>query len=185
MQLSPSTWFSFRGWVPVPLLVAQVALCGPNGGNWLVFGVLLGVGEAVRLWAAGVIGRQYRTRGSGVGTLATAGPYAHVRNPLYIGNGLQWVGLGAYSGLGWALAWGVSAVLLYRCIVPWEEQQVREAWPLEFERWSGEVPAWIPRVSAYGGNGGSFSLAQALRSERSTLLVWLLVVLVLAVAPRI
>ncbi|MEE2749793.1 MAG: methyltransferase [Myxococcota bacterium] len=166
--------------MPVPLLVAQVSLAGPGSGNWVFFGAFLLLGEAIRLWAAGVIGRQYRTRGSEVGSLATGGPYGHVRNPLYIGNTFQWVGLGGFSGPLWALAWLLCAVGLYRSIVPWEEQQVRAAWPLEFERWSREVPAWIPRVRAYGERGTRFSLAQALRSERSTLLVWLGVVALLA-----
>ena len=180
MQIGPSTWFSLRGWVPVPLLAAQVCLSGSDTGNWHIFLALLGVGEAIRLWAAGVIGRGYRTRDSSVGDLATAGPYAYVRNPLYIGNGLQWFGLGAFSGLGWALIWLFAAVVLYRCIVPWEEQQVRAAWPLEFERWSREVSAWIPRWSAHEGTVAVYSLQKALRSERSTFAVWLGVIVLLA-----
>jgi len=176
MRINPSTWFAWRGWVPVPLLAAQLLLASPQTAHWGLFLGLVGAGEILRLWAAGFIGRRYRTRDSTVGALVTSGPYAYVRNPLYLGNTLQWLGLGAFSGLLWALVWGVCAGLLYRVIVPWEEGQLRAAWPKEFEQWSQQVHGWWPKRRGGECSHERFRFSQSLRSERSTLLVWLAVI---------
>ena len=159
----------------MPLLVLQLLFADRETAHWGLFLGLVGMGEVLRLWAAGFIGRRYRTRDSTVGELVRSGPYACVRNPLYLGNALQWVGLGAFSGLVWALVWGLCAGLLYRVIVPWEEGQLRAAWPQQFEAWSQQVHAWWPKVSVAEGSQVGFRFGQALRSERSTLLVWLAV----------
>lgn len=164
----------------MPLLVVQLVFSSPGFMHPWVFGGLVGGGELLRLWAAGVIGRQSRTNDASVGVLATGGPYALVRNPLYIANTVQWVGLGAAGGVWWACAWLVMAVLLYSRVVPWEEKQLCAAWPVEFEQWASVVNAWRPsRPAGRAGNHG-FSLRRALRSERSTLLVWAGITVLLA-----
>src|SRR6185295_19801094 len=81
--------------------ILVVALARPTPTS-LVAGALLAVaGEAVRLWASGHIDK---TR-----ALATGGPYAHTRNPLYLGSLLLALGVAVAS----ASVWVVVAVCVY------------------------------------------------------------------------
>jgi hypothetical protein len=105
------------------------------------------------------------------------GPYAIVRNPLYIGNLCLWAGLGV---LLWP--WALVAPLLlgaeYLFIVRWEEHNLRSQLGAPYDAYCARVSRWLPRPSAAGGLG-RWDGRMALRSERSTLLV---IVLTLAVA---
>jgi protein-S-isoprenylcysteine O-methyltransferase Ste14 len=166
--------FRYRGLVPVPLLGVQWALSEP--ANWEVYWLGLGLGELLRLWAAGHISRSSRTRGPEVDSLVVRGPYAHVRNPIYLGNMMQWIGLGALCGPGWAAAWVVLGAALYRTLVPWEEEQLARAWPEQFNYWANSVPRWTPHLEA-GGMPPRMTKTRwrpgvAFASEWGTLLMW-------------
>ena len=47
------------------------------------------------------IGAISRTRSERLGPLIDSGPFAHVRNPLYIGNVLLWIGFALSAKLPW------------------------------------------------------------------------------------
>jgi hypothetical protein len=92
--------------------------------------------------------------------LATTGPYAHTRNPLYLGSLLM--------GFGFAVAarsWWVVVVLvgmffsIYVPVIRGEETFLREKFP-EFEEYAKRVPRMVPRFTAarYGDDGGEFSI---------------------------
>jgi protein-S-isoprenylcysteine O-methyltransferase Ste14 len=91
--------------------------------------------------------------------LATSGPYAYTRNPLYLGSLL--------IGIGFAVAarsWWVGAVLvvmffaIYLPVIRGEEKFLREEFP-EFEEYARCVPRMFPRVTpARGQDGGGFSM---------------------------
>ena len=50
-------------------------------------------GLAIRMWAAGFAGRHTRSEQIEGSKLATTGPYAHLRNPIYLGSALLGVGM--------------------------------------------------------------------------------------------
>src|SRR5207237_2659474 len=81
--------FQHRTPIPVPLAVALLLIPGQHVSNPKVFdasgAVLVAAGEWIRLWAVRHIGVISRTRSDRVGPLVSTGPFAHVRNPLYIG----------------------------------------------------------------------------------------------------
>lgn len=58
--------------------------------------VLLGL--SIRFWAAGYIKHHRVDRIVNTPTLVTGGPYAHVRNPLYLANRLIALGFCVMSG---------------------------------------------------------------------------------------
>jgi protein-S-isoprenylcysteine O-methyltransferase Ste14 len=89
--------------------------------------------------------------------LATSGPYAYTRNPLYLGSLL--------IGLGFALAsrsWWVVVVLIamffaiYVPVIRGEEKFLREKFP-EFEEYARRVPRMFPRIGRSSEGGGRFS----------------------------
>lgn len=120
------------------------------------------LGEAVRCWAVGYSG--VTTRGDHVEApaLVTAGPYAYVRNPLYVGNFITAAGFAfAFTGknslparLGLiGLSLGTMAAV-YATIIPHEEQFLRSEFGADFERYCERVPPLIPlQEPAHDGTG--------------------------------
>src|SRR5689334_2271776 len=92
--------FKFRSWTPVPvlgLLALELARTrgqpGPGGPSWDAALDALGlavaaVGQALRFYTLGQVPEGTSGQGAVLEavTLNTRGPYAHVRNPLYLGN---------------------------------------------------------------------------------------------------
>jgi protein-S-isoprenylcysteine O-methyltransferase Ste14 len=98
------------------------------------------LGLALRAWAAGHLEKNL--------ALAGSGPYARVRNPLYLGTLTAAAGL-AIAARRWELAALFAAVfgLVYLPVVELEEQHLRELFP-EFEDYARRVPRLIPSLSA-------------------------------------
>lgn len=102
-------------------------------------------GELVRLWAVRHIGVISRTRSDRLGPLIATGPFGLVRNPLYTGNVLLWVGFTVSAGLLW-LAPVVIAVLgvEYHAIVRWEERLLEARIGKAYGIYARRVPRWNP-----------------------------------------
>ena len=97
-------------------------------------------------------------------TLATSGPYAHVRNPLYLGSLILGVGF-AWAGARWWL--GATFVVLYLAIylptIVFEERYLRPRFP-DFDAYAAAVPRLVPRPTpARLGGAGDFSRALYLK----------------------
>jgi protein-S-isoprenylcysteine O-methyltransferase Ste14 len=90
--------------------------------------------------------------------LTATGPYAHTRNPLYLGSMLIAAGF-AVALLSWpvALALVIGFALIYVPVIASEERFLRATFP-GFEAYCRSVPRLIPRlkpVPQTGGQGGS------------------------------
>lgn len=138
------------------LLTAPAALLAAFGRP-SAFSIAVGLptalaGELLRCWAVGYSGET--TRGDRVAApkLTTSGPYAYVRNPLYLGNFITALGFTiAFTGkntLPTKLALGTTALgtmaALYAAIVPHEERYLRERFGDEFDRYCERVPRLLP-----------------------------------------
>ena len=89
--------------------------------------------------------------------LATSGPYAYTRNPLYLGSLLIGLGFAAASRSLWVIV--VLVVMFFAIYVPvirGEEKFLREKFP-EFEEYTRRVPRLFPRIGRASEGGGSFS----------------------------
>ena len=148
---------------------------GQVDARWvLVIGPLLAaVGEGVRLWAVRHIGTISRTRTTRYGPLIAAGPYAIVRNPLYVGNWFLWTGFAVWSGLLWMLpvAW-VIFVIQYRAIARWEGSFLRGIYKDAYDDYARHVRAWVPRWPPHAASsaGPLHPWSAVFFSERGTLL---------------
>ena len=98
--------------------------------------------------------------------LAVTGPYAHTRNPLYLGSMLIAAGFDV-ALLSWpvALVLAVGFAVIYVPVIASEERFLRSAFP-GFDEYCQQVPRLIPRLTPAlqpntksGAGAGSFSLS--------------------------
>lgn len=118
-------------------------------------------GELLRCWAVGYSGVTTRNDAVIAPELVTAGPYAYVRNPLYIGNFITAAGFAiAFTGGNpaatraalIAVALG-TMIAVYATIIPHEEQFLRGRFGESFVRYCNEVARIIPRKRAAAPQG--------------------------------
>jgi protein-S-isoprenylcysteine O-methyltransferase Ste14 len=96
------------------------------------------MGLALRAWAAGCLAKDRR--------LATGGPYAHTRNPLYLGTLLVAAGLSLAASSPWLGAlFAVVFLVVYLPVIQLEEQHLRRLFP-EYADFAQRVPALWPRL---------------------------------------
>ena len=89
--------------------------------------------------------------------LATSGPYAYTRNPLYLGSLLMGLGFAVAARSWWVgVALVVMFVAIYLPVIRDEEAFLRQKFP-EFEEYARRVPRMLPRVVAHsdGGEGAA------------------------------
>jgi protein-S-isoprenylcysteine O-methyltransferase Ste14 len=142
-----------------------LAACGKPSGFSIATGLPLAfAGEAVRMWAVGYSG--VTTRGDTVTApaLVTAGPYAYVRNPLYVGNVMTAAGFAlAFTGKNSApvrlalVAGSLAAMLgIYAIVVPHEERYLRATFGAAFDDYVARVPRVVPSLEPAEPQEGSY-----------------------------
>ncbi len=183
--------FNNRSYTPIPLFLALIWLARPTGRSLLAGILFCVVGEVVRIWAVRHAGGATRTT-SGVGgdVLVTSGPYAHVRNPLYLGNFLNLIGLcvAAWAWMPWFLLLALALFLVqYGLIISLEEEYLRGRFGKQYAEYAANVPRVLPRLSPWGRGqqGAPDSLGRAIRTERSTLLTLTLVLLLVVLRWKV
>lgn len=138
------------------------------GWNSLALGIPVAlIGALIRGWASGHLRKNAE--------LATAGPYAHTRNPLYFGSFVMAVGCAIAGGIWWLAAW----LILFFLIIYWPVMQAESAhmktlFGDDYAKWSVNVPLFIPRLSAYqSGQNRSFDFGQYLHHREWRALIGL------------
>ncbi len=93
--------------------------------------------------------------------LTTTGPYAHVRNPIYIANTAMLIGLTVISELLWflpvMLAW---CAVVYTFVVRREEAHLLEKYGRPYADFLASTPRWLPRL--HGRDTGPIRVRQFL-----------------------
>ncbi|HEY1977474.1 MAG TPA: isoprenylcysteine carboxylmethyltransferase family protein [Candidatus Baltobacteraceae bacterium] len=168
--------FKNRGALLAVPAVALAALGKPSAFSITVGLPIAIAGELLRCWAVGYSG--VTTRGDAVEApkLVTAGPYAYVRNPLYVGNFITAAGFAiAFTGKNSALArLGLiagalgSMIGVYATIVPHEEQFLREKFGEKFERYCERVPPVVPQLEPMPDGAGEWRADVIAKAESNT-----------------
>jgi len=121
--------------------ISYLIFARPTPLTLAVGGMIALVGVIVRGWASGHISKNER--------LATSGPYAHTRNPLYFGSFL--IAAGFAVAAHWALLLLVVAffVLIYAPTMQRERANISGRFPAEYELYAANVPAFVPRPTPW------------------------------------
>lgn len=138
--------------------------------------VLVVFGEAIRVWSAGHLVKSE--------VLTVSGPFAHVRNPLYIGSFFITCGYSTMTG-GW-LVWAIVIPLFFAfhgAAVIWEERFLIEQFGDDFKVYCKRVPRIIPSLSArITSDTHKFSFKQAkLNKEVKTIMGTVVIVIAFAI----
>jgi protein-S-isoprenylcysteine O-methyltransferase Ste14 len=175
--------FRHRGVLPVPLLAAALFLPARMSiASWSIGLAILVVAEVLRLAGVAAAGAGTRRRSRAVAHLITDGPFAWMRNPLYFGNGLAWIGVAAITGIPWLVPAGVAAFAIeYGLIVRYEEGVLESLFGEAYLVYKRRTPRWIPKRPQPGPRplGRGYDWREAWRSESSTFANLALVLLAL------
>ena len=180
----------FRHRTALPLPIAG-AILGLRVGEAAPSAILIAAGvavtvagELIRLWGVRHIGAISRTRSDRLGPLVATGPFALIRNPLYVGNILIWVGFALSARLVWLAP--LIVLLLgaeYHAIVRWEESLLVSRLGEAYRDYAARVPRWLPTfnrrernarreqdfsASSASSASSGFSWTDTLFSERGT-----------------
>ncbi|MBI3608460.1 MAG: isoprenylcysteine carboxylmethyltransferase family protein [Nitrospirae bacterium] len=132
--------------IPVYLLaIGLVWLAKPVPVTFVAGLVVVVAGEAIRIWAAGHLYKNER--------VTTSGPYAYVKNPLYLGTLLIMVGLCVMASNYVLLVIGLAVFVAY--YAPFkqrrESDRLRERFGESWVQYDREVPGYLPRLTPYPG----------------------------------
>jgi protein-S-isoprenylcysteine O-methyltransferase Ste14 len=167
--------FTLRSYTPIPFLVAMVAFAQPTAVTMAAGFIVVAAGEFIRFWGVAYAGSLTRVTSSvGAPEVIVAGPFARVRNPLYVGNLFTYVGIGIMSNALFPWLVIIAAVWFsfqYYQIVMLEESFLEKEFGSVYFEFKRNVPRFIPRLSAYVNPIQSKQLAnwkEAIHSERRT-----------------
>ena len=144
-------------------------LAAPAARSIVLGGVVALLGLLIRGAASGYL-RKYES-------LATSGPYARTRNPLYFGSGFLALGF-AIAGNSWAAGIVVMAyfAIFYYQVMRNKEADLRQRFSVAFDEYAARVPLFFPCISPKRNEfspagSGSFSWPQYLRNREYKALI--------------
>jgi protein-S-isoprenylcysteine O-methyltransferase Ste14 len=139
------TWTKIARRIRVPLgfafTIVYLWLATPTVISMIIGTALILPGLAIRALASGHVQKNEQ--------LATTGPYAYTRNPLYLGSLILAVGF-AISARNWWIGAGLILFFLaiYLPVIHGEEAFLEEHFP-EFAEYARQVPRLMPRLSSF------------------------------------
>ena len=179
-SLSITAWRSrLQRWrVPLGFLtsLAYLFLTQPSWASVLLGFPVAALGVGIRGWASGHLRKNLE--------LATSGPYAYTRNPLYFGSFLLMVGCAIGGGAWWMGAVLVGLFLLiYWPVMQAEAAHIETLFGADYRNWASRVPLFLPRLASTkttsgnkGESGSSFDVSQYRRHREYRVSIGLLLV---------
>lgn len=178
-------FFKVRGYTPIPFLLTAIIFAQPVK-DLVIFGSILVVfGELMRIWGVSYAGGATRTRNVGAPDLVSNGPFAFIRNPLYIGNIFIYMGAIILSGA--LLPHLLYLVIIffsiqYTFIVLFEEKELHNLFGEKYEKYLESVPRFYPRLSPYPGRTKiKGDITRAIKSEKTTFLAIFLFLIIFSI----
>jgi protein-S-isoprenylcysteine O-methyltransferase Ste14 len=143
MMRRGGTWIQ-RWRVPLGFVCAAVFLffARPTPKALMIGAAVSLLGLALRAWAAGHIRKNAE--------LATSGPYAFTRNPLYLGSFLLGLGFTIASGqLLLGLLFAALFLGIYLPVMRVEASTMAQLFGSRYETYKRSVPLFFPRITPF------------------------------------
>jgi len=128
----------------VGILLVPV-LARPNAWSLVIGGIVVFFGEVIRVWASGHLMRAEE--------LTTSGPYAYLRDPLYLGRLLLLVG---FCIMAWGYAWilliiGLGVFFLNYMPRKYRKEMTRleDLYGEEYRQYAAYARSLLPRLKPY------------------------------------
>ena len=178
-------FFKSRSYTPIPILIMMLYFARPNSPYFLLGIVLIVIGEIIRLRSVSFAGGETRTMNVGASSICKSGPYSIVRNPLYIGNVMIYVGFAFVAGSVYVVTISLITLIYfliqYSLIISLEEEALEQKFGDEYISYKRLVPSILPRINNTFRNYDTIpsSLAKTIKTEKRTLQNILLVSLLL------
>jgi protein-S-isoprenylcysteine O-methyltransferase Ste14 len=155
--------------VPLGFLFSAVFLIFATPGLLMlaIGGSISIIGLLIRAWSSGHIRKNQ--------TLAISGPYAHTRNPLYLGSFIMGLGFTIASGVWWlSIIFAILFLGIYFPVMKAESKELIEIFGNEYENYANQVPLLIPRLTGFRDKNSStnkfdFNLYLKYREYRAAL----------------
>jgi protein-S-isoprenylcysteine O-methyltransferase Ste14 len=189
MSIIAEKFFKYRSYTPIPFLILMLIFQESTITSMIVGLAVAMFGEFWRLWGVSYAGSETRTTGGGVGGtyLVISGAYSHVRNPLYVGNILMYLGIGImsmslYPYLQIIALW--FFYFQYDQIINEEEKFLATKFGNEYQNYLDNVPRLIPSISKYKNDNLEqplYNLNAGIKSERRTLQAFGIIVLLIII----
>ena len=180
--------FKYRSYSPIPFLVLMLLFQQATPVSLVIGFTVALLGEFFRFWGvAYAVSETRRTGEVGATYLVISGAFAHLRNPLYLGNMLMYLGIGIMS---YALFPYLQIVALaffmwqYYVIIKEEEGFLVQKYGKAYEDYRAAVPKLIPSLTAYPNIGieqPPFNPKAGLKSEMRTLQAFAFIILIVIV----
>jgi protein-S-isoprenylcysteine O-methyltransferase Ste14 len=165
----------------IPLFVGAALLvifAKPTWPGTIIGIVLIALGEGIRIWAAGHLQKNE--------VLTVTGPYAYVKNPLYIGSILITLGYCILADNIYIL----GAAMLAFCFhyIPYkknvEGERLKRIFGERYEDYDRKVPDYIPQRTPYSEENASWRFKHFIEnSEEGILVINLLGILLVLSRP--
>ena len=168
-------FFKNRSFTPIPVAISIIYFAQPDNPNILIGVVILLLGELIRMWSVSYAGGETRTTNVGAPSLCTAGPYGYVRNPIYVGNMLMYLGIVIIAGSPnltlMVLTTMTFFIIQYSLIISLEEQKLDELFGSEYVTYKKNVRAIFPRFTRWktDDNRTPLPFGRLLKTEKRTL----------------
>ena len=168
-------FFKSRSFTPIPILLMMLYFARPNSPYFFLGIVLIVIGEIIRLRSVSFAGGETRTMNVGASSICKSGPYSIVRNPLYIGNMMIYVGFAFIAGSVYVVT--ISSItfvyffIQYSLIISLEEEALEEKFGDEYIAYKNLVPSILPKINNTFRNYDTIpsSLTKTIKTEKRTL----------------
>lgn len=164
-----------RLWLAYPVFIIFPFVAHVSDFSFSTGIILMAAGLLVRFWASGFISKSR--------TLATSGPYAYTRNPLYLGNFILGLGIVIISNNLWLILYYIiTFMILYIGTIREEQKVLEEKFGKAYLEYTSCVPMFLPSAKAWSkSEKKSFSIRQSFKNgEFIRIFGFLLLILSLA-----
>ncbi|SRR5260221_14171686 len=179
-------FFKYRSYTPLPFILPMLLFARPSSITMITGLAFVVIGELLRLWGISYAGGETRTRKAGASALVTQGPFARVRNPLYVGNIIIYTGIAIMANS--LTPYLQVLILLFGCfqyyfiVTEEEEPKLRELFKESYEDYFRSVKRFLPggTYEAAKQSKVKFDVKAGWKSEKRTLQGMLTIVFMVA-----